>query len=102
MRTVISVIDLQSDLERERSRCARKGDPDKTGFARHRSASSWTADLGSRLGVPEFPKRGNGGPSAAPVFATRHCSLGIASRARQLWRHRSRLGRGVPHDGHIV
>ena len=32
MRTVISVIDLQSDLERERSRCARKGDPDKTGL----------------------------------------------------------------------
>ena len=32
MRTVISVIDLQSDLERERSRCARKGDPDKAGL----------------------------------------------------------------------
>ena len=32
MRTVISVIDLQSDLERERARCARNGDPDKAGL----------------------------------------------------------------------
>ena len=32
MRTVISVIDLQSDLERERAIFARKGDPDKAGL----------------------------------------------------------------------
>ena len=54
----------------------------------------WTVDLEvPDWGVPRVLNAVNGGPSVAPVFATRHCSLGIASRARQPPRHRSRLGR---------
>ena len=78
MRTVISVIDLQSDLERERSRCALKGDPDKTGFSRYRSASCWTADLE----VPDwgFPSVLNAVTAAPPSLrSSPHVTAASAS-----------------------
>jgi hypothetical protein len=90
MRSVISVIDLQSDLERERTRCTRKDDPDKAGLLGivwlriH-----WTADAqGARVSYAVS--------AAAPSLrSSPHVTAASASHheTRQSWRHRSRLAR---------
>ena len=86
LRTVISVVDLQSDLERERARSAAQGRRGQNRVTRDRLAS---CPLDGGCWVCPSVLCGIGGCCVAPVFATCHRSLGIASRARQSQRHRS-------------
>ena len=98
MRTVISVIDLQSDLERERSRCARKGDPDKAGLlgivwlrvALRTADPDWGCP--SVLERYRRPLRRSGLRHMSPQPRHRITSSPVAASSVA-------IGSGVPHDG---